>query len=109
MRNQVLSALLRIKAGEIPEPTLGICANVCTLLEIELAHKEEEAYAFIEELVPRWPHFSGDPSYPVEGKTPEGGTRFWSQHCRAHRWDPEDDDGALRLDLLEWLIQELSK
>lgn len=105
MRNQVLSALLRIKAGEIPEPTLGICANVCTLLEIDLAHKEEEAYTFIEELVPRWPNYAGNDAYPVEGCS----ELFWDLHARHNRWNPEDDHGALRLDLLAWLIEELSK
>jgi len=40
----------------------------------------------------------------VEGS----GALFWSVSSKRNRWNPEDDHGALRLDLLEWLIQELS-
>lgn len=104
MREQILEALLRIKAGEIPEPTLGICANVCNLMCHD-TESESQVYRFLEKMFPRWPNYSGNERYPVEG----GEVYFWSAVAKRHRWNPEDDHGALRLDLLEWLIQELSK
>ena len=32
MREQILEALKRIQAGELPLPTMGICANVYEIL-----------------------------------------------------------------------------
>jgi len=103
MREQILEALKKIQAGERPMPELGICANVCTLMvDIE---SEGRVYKFLEEMFPRWPNHSGNECYPVEG----GEVYFWSVSAKRNRWNPEDDHGALRLDLLEWLIEELSK
>lgn len=107
MREQILEALKKIQAGTRPGPAYGICANVYEVMCPELDNPELEVamYEFLEELFPRWPNFSGDESYPVEGSSEV----FWSAVAKRHRWNPEDDNGALRLDLLEWLIQELSK
>lgn len=107
MRNQVLSALKKIQAGERPAPELGICANVYELMYPDLDDEEleEELYMFLEEMFPRWPNHSGNECYPVEGDE----VYFWSVEAKLNRWNPEDDHGALRLDLLAWLIEELSK
>ena len=107
MREQILEALKKIQAGERPMRDLGICANVYEIMYHEDSNEdtETEIYEFIEELVPRWPNFSGDESYPVEGSSEV----FWSAVAKRNRWNPEDDHGALRLDLLAWLIEELSK
>ena len=107
MREKILEALKKIQAGERPMPELGICANVC---EIIYPDPRDEAkgvgvYEFLEEITPRWPNFSGDASYPVEGSS----ELFWYVGAKRNRWNPEDDHGALRLDLLAWLIEELSK
>ena len=104
MREQILQALKKIQAGERPSPELGICANVCDLMCTDI-ESERRVYQFLEGMFPRWPNYAGDPDYPVEGSE----VYFWSAVAKRHRWDPEDDHGALRLDLLEWLIQELSK
>jgi len=106
MREQILEALKKIQAGTRPGPTFGICANVCEIIDPESENGIEAAvYRFIEEMSPRWPHYSGNEAYPVEGSSEV----FWSVEAKRNRWNPEDDNGALRLDLLEWLIQELSK
>lgn len=107
MREQILEALKKIQAGERPYTGYGICANVYEIMCPDLDDEDLEMcmYGFLEEMFPRWPHYSGNESYPVEGC----GELFWDLHARHNRWNPEDDHGALRLDLLEWLIQELSK
>jgi len=106
MREQILEALKKIKAGERPMRDLGICANVCEIIDPENeADTEVVVYRLIEEMSPRWPNYSGNEAYPVEGSC----EMFWSVGAKSNRWNPEDDHGALRLDLLEWLIQELSK
>lgn len=107
MREQILEALKKIQAGERPAPELGICANVYALMYPDLDDEELEAelYKFLESMFPRWPNFSGYVSYPVE----DSSEVFWEPHSKRNRWNPEDDHGALRLDLLAWLIEELSK
>ena len=107
MREKILEALKKIQAGERPLPEMGICANVYEILgsRREDLALEENIYSVIEEMSPRWPNYAGDPAYPVEGSSEV----FWSAVAKRNRWDPEDDHGALRLDLLAWLIEELSK
>lgn len=107
MREQILEALKKIQAGERPRPEMGICFNVYEVMGSDLDDEdiEVELYKFLEEMFPRWPNFSGYVSYPVEGSSEV----FWDTHAKRNRWNPEDDHGALRLDLLAWLIEELSK
>ena len=107
MREKILEALKKIQAGERPSPTLGICANVYEILDHECENLalESSVYSVIEEMSPRWPNYAGNSAYPVEG----GEVYFWSEDAKRNRWNPEDDHGALRLDLLAWLIEELSK
>lgn len=107
MREQILEALKKIQAGERPMRDLGICANVYEIMCLEDSNEELEVdiHKFLESMFLRWPNFSGYVSYPVEGSSEV----FWSAVAKRHRWDPEDDHGALRLDLLAWLIEELSK
>lgn len=102
----LLEALKKVQAGERPWPELGICENVRRILDLELGRKAaEENLHTIEEMFPYWPNYAGDQAYPVEGS----GELFFSLSARSNRWNPEDDHGALRLDLLAWLIEELSK
>ena len=105
--SKLLEALKRVQAGELPCPTMGICANVCEIMypEVNDFKYEENIYRIIEEMSPRWPNYAGNPAYPVEGSD----QLFFSLSARSNRWNPEDDHGALRLDLLAWLIEELSK
>ena len=104
--SKLLEALKKVQAGERPWPELGICENVRTTLEDELGSTLAESNLHtIEEMFPLWPNYAGDQAYPVEGS----GALFGSVSSKRNRWNPEDDHGALRLDLLEWLIQELSK
>ena len=107
MREKILEALKKIQAGNRPLPELGICANVYEILgsRREDLALEENIYSVIEEMSPRWPNYAGDPAYPVEGSS----ELFWYVGAKRNRWNPEDDHGALRLDLLAWLIEELSK
>lgn len=105
--SKLLEALKRVQAGELPCPTMGICANVYEILDHEREDLalEENIYKIIEEMSPRWPNYAGNPAYPVEGSD----QMFWCPDAKRNRWNPEDDHGALRLDLLAWLIEELSK
>lgn len=107
MREKILNALKLIQGGEIPRRGVGICGNVYEIMcpDAYDAELEVAMYEFLEEMFPRWPNFSGDGSYPVEGCS----ELFWSVEAKRNRWNPEDDHGALRLDLLAWLIEELSK
>lgn len=59
----------------------------------------------LEELFVKWPKFSGCTAYPIRGS--------WRAYDEAKLndtlWDRDTDYGALRWELLEWLIEELQK
>lgn len=98
----VLDALIRVKGGEIALLEYGICFNVKELLI------KEGYYSYggvLSDLYRRWVKFSGDISYPVPD--PRGGDARYAYKFTASLW--EGEQGALRYELLDFLIDELTK
>jgi hypothetical protein len=86
----VLGASIRVKGGEIDEYCLGICWNVDYLTDMAY-----DAYDVISEVSPSWPKHSGRKGFPIE------------ESYDANIWI--GTQGALRYELLDFLIDELTK
>jgi hypothetical protein len=96
MREQILAALIKLRdhRGGYRQ---GICAFLARELKETCTEELLAAWA-------RWPKASGDPLYPVPSPrlTPEE----W-YHLTPDKWAGEY--GALRRELLDFLIEEFSK
>ena len=85
--------LVRLRDEGPQERTLGICHNI---LDIK---------AFMA-IAKHWPKHSGFFAFPVPDPDPDGDPvrAFMSAH---DMWDPDDPYGALRIELLNFVIGEL--
>lgn len=103
--------LLRIKraddAGHMFESSYGICGNVLQArfdkqdgVPIEFGGSNE-ALKFMRTLFDEWPEYSGEREYPIPG-----GFRAYekAQGRNGSMWG-QDEYGAARRRLLQWLIE----
>ena len=105
--NDIVLALKAIK--DSPNPNYGICDQIRRII----GRRKFEKHSYILSMYwVKWKHYSGDIFYPVPGPHPglsafdsfslastgEGSWRFWGGPY-----------GKLRLDLLNFLIDELEK
>ena len=94
----LLAALKKLRDEGLDYPNLGICAHVIP--------RQNE---FLR-LATGWPKHSGDYQYPipgVDGRTPEVAyNSFWGKE---QKWNPDHPYGALRLELLNWCIEQLER
>ena len=86
----LLEALLALRGGELHYPSSGICPNLEFLIEID-----DE---ILRELMSGWPKHSGDMYYPVPG----GRDAYYES---MNKW--EGEYGALRRELLDYMIEQL--
>ncbi len=96
-KQEVLKALVSLKE-EIPDTCLGICWNVSYLVGYRIDN-------WIDKKVIKWSKFSGSNLWPVpcpKGKSPH--TAFM---VAANVWTGKY--GQLRYELLDFLIDELTK
>lgn len=96
----VLYALEAIKDGNIREEDCGLCYNVCELcIDYYVPNEIISWYSY------QWPKHSGVEEYPVPspfiGKSPE------QMYNERELW--EGEYGVLRYELLDFLIEVLSK
>lgn len=96
-------ALLQLKAGNIPKPNYGICAN----LE-QLTGSYAKSYAWVPEQTHDWPEFSGDLMYPVPSPTPGVSPEKAYHEAATEKTVWTGPYGEARLRLLDYLI-EVSK
>lgn len=89
------------------EANLGLCFNLEMLVSGMLDdHPAVWVPEYISEIAQSWPSFSGNPHYPVpspKGLTPQKAYSFYSCKYRSNKY------GALRIELLTWLIDTLEK
>ena len=98
----VLEAMIRVKGGEIDATIFGICFNTSQIVGDDGC----VAYDVIEYLSPKWPKYSGDIAYPVP--SPNGKeTPMYAYNYSDNLWTGEY--GQLRYELLDFLIEELTK
>ena len=99
MNQDVLDALIKLRTDGPRDPALGICGNMGTGLGLmDLKH------LFIQ-----WPKFTGSIVYPIPGVNGASPHDTYQYTYAFDMWNPNHPYGALRLELLDWLIQELSK
>jgi len=105
----VIEALKKLKAME-PKPAYGICEYLrgVSVADDYYEWRKEVIYPLFE----KWGHFSGSNAYPVPSKE-----NNYSSYIRAFvdaqqantMYDPTTEYGRLRLELIDFLIKELSK
>jgi len=98
--NRLHAQLVQIKTAGPKFNGGGICYNVdFAFVRLELPALEvlrEQAFA-------AWPKFSGDENYPIPG-----GEEAFDETHRENMWNPEHPYGALRLELLDFMIDYFS-
>ena len=80
--SEVLECLREMKAGHLPNPKYGICAN---LHEIYGEKYGDFCNLDIEQLFPSWEHYSGDPMFPIkdsEAKYTQVNYKPWEEQAR---------------------------
>lgn len=103
----ILDALVRVKDGEITYTDVGICGNTETLLAMEYGEVIPfNTYELLEVFSIDWPKHSGGHLYPVPSPI-EGEHPMDAYDYTDNLWDGEY--GALRYELLDFLIDELTK
>lgn len=105
--DQLLEALKALQVS-VPEPTMGICGNLDYHLAKKLGAEVTDYfvlgslgisnYGWVGEVSQNWPKYSGHYTMPVPLPCPEKPTP-------TNKW--EGEYGALRLELLDFLIREL--
>lgn len=85
-----LEALIKVKGGEITNTYFGICYNADSLID----NDEYDAYEVLAYYSPMWPKSTGNPATPI----PYKGNNKWT-----------GEYGQLRYELLDFLIEELTK
>lgn len=96
---ELLAALITVRnAGGNDQH--GICCAIAAGV-----NDLENAWKMLEKLFVKWPKFSGNPNYPING----GARAYNKAKSSTALWDRNTDYGILRWELLEWLIEELQK
>lgn len=98
---KLLEALIRIREEGPKLPRSGICAN---LLAIGTHVMLSEFVA----LVPSWPKCSKTSGYPIPSPYISASSDIAYHAYGNYMWNPDHPYGALRLELLNWCIKQLS-
>lgn len=106
---EVLLYTLRVMKSKGPRyPEQGICRNVAEYVE-EVVHEitiMHDVLDALTDLMVSWPKYSGDEDYPVPGGRDAYLVSSWDKTLWARY---EHEYGALRWELLDWLIETLEK
>lgn len=90
--SRILDELKHLKENGPDNPWFGICDNTTGRLN---------------ELFPRWGKFSGDHVYPIPNPFGGSASDAFNHYEADDMWNPDHPYGALRLELLDWLIETL--
>lgn len=97
--SQLLIALKLIRKERLLN-NCGICANVGELVDID-----DESHKELSKLMCLWPKFSGSRAFPVGGSL----TGYTNAASNRTLWDKSTDEGRLRFELLDYLIDTVEK
>jgi len=102
----LLEALIEIRDEQRHEPIYGICINAEDNLRYSMTRTERNAAMLrLDRAMMRWPKYSGWPQYPVPHPVYRPDDAF---HI-CDLWDKATEYGQARWELLDFLIEELSK
>lgn len=104
----LLEILLEIKRDGPHNRNVGICDAVLVIAHRELGWSQDVMEELYRTII-RWPRGTGRSTFPVP--CPNGGSPsrvYLIDYENDEMWDANHPYGALRLELLDWLIEELS-
>lgn len=91
---------LLIAIRDKPKYDRGICGQPA------MTYLSVRAFNIVRKLMVQWPKYSGHYDYPVPAIT-EGASPKAEFHDSLHElWDRNTEYGALRWELLDWLIEQ---
>lgn len=104
--DEMLACLKEIRDNGPIRKNIGICQNAADLYHEKYGVMVSTS-AF-ENLMAEWPKWSGNTTFPIP--SPHGGLpcNAYLNATEETMWNPEHPYGALRLELLDWLIEVLS-
>lgn len=83
-------------------------AGICSQFDLYGLYSSEERQQFRDSFE-TWPHYSGDPSFPVPSPDRSIAAIDYYFDKGNDLWDRDTEYGRLRWDLLDHIIKELSK
>lgn len=90
-------AVLLIAVKHNPKEDVGICGQP------NVKAMRQESFELLKKAMTEWPKYSGDRMYPVPApRYPHAASKAFLE-C-ANMWDKNAEYGALRWELLDWLI-----
>lgn len=114
-RQLALKALLWIRDEGPGDQSCGICTNVEEKIDdmtyaMDLSWKQSEgAYRIVKNAMREWPKYSGDPSYPIKPEDTDPEMAYDDAKKYGGMWEKYTVYGDLRWELVNWLIETLSK
>lgn len=109
----LLDCLLELKRnldnGMLPQS--GICTAVSVIAKLKPEDQKPWMWhrvgCLVEKRAASWPHHSGDRSYPVPGLAGQHPMDVYVAASAEQKWNKVNCYGALRRDLLDFLIADL--
>jgi hypothetical protein len=111
IHRELHSALISVRQGvstdTLPHPSLGICANVDQWLRYTPTLRRR-CKVLLRDAFKRWPEYSGDIFYPIRSEHAlSEQAKYDASVKNLTMWDATTTYGAARMDLLDWLIEDL--
>jgi hypothetical protein len=114
VHRDLLYALIKVRngatTGTLPHPSLGICANVNHWLcyKYDLIVRRRQCKVLMRDAFKRWPEYSGNILYPIRSENALSEQAMYdAANADGTMWDVTTPYGAARIDLLDWLIEDL--
>ena len=85
---------------EKPNTSAGICGQNA-MMSLSL-----EAFRLVRQTMAEWPKYSGEYDYPVPSTMEGCNARECFHNNLRNLWDRNTEYGALRWELLDWLIEQ---
>lgn len=102
----LLTALKQLKEQGPAPHNYGICTQISRHLTIRESR-------YMSHLMQQWPGRSGSRNYPVPASRTDrsylAAQLKYAESNTKQMWDRNTEQGQLRWELLEWLIEELQK
>lgn len=91
---------LLIAIKKMPNHDRGICEQPA------ITHLSIKAFNMVQKLMVQWPKYSGSYDYPVPAVKEDMTPKEQFHHDPNSLWDANTEYGALRWELLDWLIEQ---
>jgi hypothetical protein len=102
-QRKILEVLRKLKVEGPVHKDMGLCFNMKIYIEDYI-----DAYDVVRDLATKWPHFSGQHSFPIStGANTPADVQYRAHKDDGRGWDRRRKYAKLRWDLLDFMISEV--